>query len=1046
MNSLPPSAGLTWNPTQPQQKVRLIDNPGREGVTTGRTRGAGSQLLVQVAFGSSAVSYHYADQLELCDETEDLFELLEQARFEGPADLRRRFTFEKLDGHLTNFFFSMESSNTEFFPHQFKPVLKFLESPVGRLLIADEVGLGKTIESMFIWKELQARVEARRLLIVCPAMLREKWRTDLRVRFGMEAEIVSADRILEKLNGFLTHGTPHSFSLITSLEGLRPPANYEQPERTGARAALARLLDQASTLNEEKPLDLVIIDEAHYLRNASTANHRLGNLLRDAARHLVLLTATPIQIHSQNLYQLLRLISPEDFYNIELFDDMLRANEPVVQALRCLWQRPPNLSGAIMEIRRASRNRYFSGHPVLARVQEQLAQLESADRAGLVRMGQLLENCSLLGQFMTRSRKRDVLPNRVKREATTLQVHFSEYEQHVYKHLSQRIRQQTRGLEGISFFSLVARQRQMASSLVAALSGWQRQGLLDELLWEDLGTITSASEPENEDGMNFSLELDVDLDRLEALDTKYNQLIAWLKPLLQQNPRERLVIFAYFRETLKYLQRRLMYDGILTALIMGDMGDAKWDTIHNFRRDDGPNVLLSSEVGSEGIDLQFCRILINYDLPWNPMRVEQRIGRLDRLGQASERIAIVNLSLQDTIEERILQRLYDRIGIFQQSIGDMEEILGEVTGELLEDLFRSELNDVERERQAEDRLRALEQNRLEQSRLEDEAVHLLAFSDYILDSVRSSQEQGRYVLPEEVHHFVADYFERQYPGTLLRPSKIPGAFELNLSPEARVAFQLFLSGHRSVTQTRLHQSNTPVLCIFSPRRAQRLDVAHERLEPTHPLLLWIRAQYEQGASRFHPAIAVELKKTDNKLLPGHYAFMAHRWKFEGLRTEHRLVYQVYALEEQTLLSPDISEALVHEAGMKGELYGNAAQRIPDRSQMLQGIAMADDALFSRFDQAASEFKAENASRCNVQEKNAQSYFQRKESELRSRLERFRALGQTRVIPATEGLLRSEEKALQVKLERIRQRKKMETSAEQLVAGVICISRPNHHED
>lgn len=1043
MNSQSPFAELTWNPTQPKQRVRLIDNPGKEGLTTGRTRGTGHQLMVQVEFGTAALSYHYADQLEPCPETEDLFELLQQARFEGPADLRRRFTFEKLDGHLTNCFFSMESSSTEFFPHQFKPVLKFLESPVGRLLIADEVGLGKTMESMFIWKELQARAEARRLLIVCPAMLQEKWRTDLLVRFGMEGEIVKADRILEKLEGFTTHGTPHSFSLITSLEGMRPPSDYL--ERQDTRSALARLLDRASVSGEEKPFDLVIIDEAHYLRNASTANHKLGELLRDAARHLVLLTATPIQIDSQNLYQLLKLLSPEDFYDIILFKEMMSANEPIVHALRSLLQRPPNLAGAQNEVRKARQNRYFSKHPVLTRVQEQLTLLQPTNREGLVRIAQLLENCSLLGQFMTRSRKRDVLPNRVIREPITLKIKFSDDEQQVYQRLSQRIRQQTQGLQGISFFSLVAKQRQMASSLVAALTGWQQKELLDELLWEDLGTIPSTSDTPHEDGMSLLKEQEVDLNRLEELDTKYNALVTWLKPHLQGHPHERVVIFAFFRETLKYLQRRLRQDGILTTLIMGDMGAEKWDIIRQFRREDGPNVLLSSEVGSEGIDLQFCRILINYDLPWNPMRVEQRIGRLDRLGQTSEKIVIVNLSLQDTIEERILQRLYERIGIFQQSIGDMEEILGQVTEQLLEDLFRRELNDVERERQAEERLRALEQNRLEQARLEDEAVHLLAFSGYILDAVDNSRKQGRYVLPDEIHRFVTDFFERQYPGTWLRASKTPGAFELSLSPEARVAFERFLSGHRSVTQTRLHQSNAPVLCIFSPKLAQRLDGPHERLEPTHPLLLWIRAQYGEGTSRFHPAIAVELKTADKGFLPKHYAFMAHRWKFEGLRTEHQLVYQVYDLELQKLLSPDESEALVHKAGMEGELFVNAAQRIPDHSALLQAIGLADDELFSRFDQASSEFKAENASRCEIQEKNASSYFERKASELRSRLERYRALGQTRVIPPTEGLLRAAEKELQVKREKIRLREKIEISCEQLVAGVICMSHDNHRE-
>ena len=129
---------------------------------------------------------------------------------------------------------------------------------------------------------------------------------------------------------------------------------------------------------------------------------------------------------------------------------------------------------------------------------------------------------------------------------------------------------------------------------------------------------------------------------------------------------------------------------------LGGMGKEKWAVIQNFAETGGPNVLLSSEVGSEGIDLQFCRFLVNYDLPWNPMKVEQRIGRLDRLGQKADRISIINLSLVDTVEERILQRLYDRINLFRESIGGLEEILGDMTNQLLTELFEPTLSPEER--------------------------------------------------------------------------------------------------------------------------------------------------------------------------------------------------------------------------------------------------------------------------------------------------------------------------------------------------------------
>ena len=172
------------------------------------------------------------------------------------------------------------------YPHQFKAVLKFIESPVGRLLIADEVGLGKTIESIYIWKELQARQDARRLLVVCPAMLREKWRDDLAQRFGIVARVVSGKQLLERMTEAVHRGLNDTFVYITSLEGLRPPANFANHDQNSVRARFARLLDQNTATASSAMFDLVIIDEAHHLRNPATANNRLGRLLRDSSLHL----------------------------------------------------------------------------------------------------------------------------------------------------------------------------------------------------------------------------------------------------------------------------------------------------------------------------------------------------------------------------------------------------------------------------------------------------------------------------------------------------------------------------------------------------------------------------------------------------------------------------------------------------------------------------------------------------------------------------------------------------------------------------------------
>ncbi len=302
-------ATADWNPEQPGQDVRMRANPGRRGKTTGKVRRTGTRTLVEVQFGPAEKIYKPKNLLEPCSDEESIEELLRQGRFGGPDDLRRILTFEKIKGQLTNVFYSMESSQTDFYAHQFKPVLKFLDSPVGRILIADEVGLGKTIEAMYIWKELQTRADARRLLIVCPAMLRQKWKDDLAQRFNIFAKIVDARDLLSRTKLCLETQRNQSFACIASLEGLRPSGNWEDSSAKNTRAEFARLLDANPAGDDFGLFDLAIIDEAHYLRNAATASNRVGQLIRDASHHLLLLTATPVQIDSSNLYQLLRLIS-----------------------------------------------------------------------------------------------------------------------------------------------------------------------------------------------------------------------------------------------------------------------------------------------------------------------------------------------------------------------------------------------------------------------------------------------------------------------------------------------------------------------------------------------------------------------------------------------------------------------------------------------------------------------------------------------------------------------------------------------------------------
>lgn len=1054
---------MEWNPNLPGQEVRIKNNPGKRGITTGSTRESAGRLLVLVDFGPNEKTYKLYNQLELCGEPEEIRDLLKAGRCGTPDDLRRILTFEKVKCHLTNVFYSMESSNTDFYAYQFKPVLKFLDSPVGRLLIADEVGLGKTIESMYIWKELQARSDARRLLIVCPAMLRGKWENDIRNLFNMEASIVDGKKLLEDTQSFIQRGTPHSFIYITSLEGIRTK-NWDEDEK-GTRVELARLLEDNPANDEFSLFDLVIIDEGHYLRNPETANHKVGKLLRDSSRHFILLTATPIQIRSNNLFQLLKLISPDDFVDPATFERMLEANKPVVDALRLIWQTPPNIEATRKFIEQALNSYYFRSSSRLQQLYKQLENANTLTREQQVKLGEILESSSLFGQFMTRSRKREVMENRTQRRAQTLDVSFTSQEKQVYDYITYKIRLQARGQQGVALFRLIARQRQMSSCIVAALLAWKKQGIIDdflagedddELLYEIFGAelddnldltnfesgqakinIPQSPFPEDESGFNQFIST------LEKNDTKYQQLVQFLKVELNKNPKEKFVLFAFFRNTLAYLQNRLEEDGIKTCMIIGGMPrKAKEEVLEGFKTNLAYSVLLSSEVGSEGIDLQFCRFVINYDLPWNPMRVEQRIGRIDRLKQTSPSISIINFSLKDTIEEYILEKLYERIKIFEESIGDLEEILGERTEKLIIDLLNPNLNEEELRQNALDNILAIEREINRQRKLENEAMNLVAFSDYIINTINQSRNKGRWLRPEELKAFVEDFFKLQYPGTVITPSRNQeGLFEVKLSDEAKVDLKLFCNQRRFSTPTRLH--NQKVACFFDPKIAGIIGKANnELLDPTHPLIQWIRHKYEpesrneEGSQVFQTVSASRLNSNVD-LRPGIYIYVIHRWQFIGIRTETRLVYKVIRLADGQILPDDIAENLIDKTALDGEPKPNA-NNLVDWDKVMNTYELCEETLQLIFAENEADFEAENTDRCNIQERSAKAYANRKLREYEERIEKLNFLGKTGLIPAIEGHIRKNNQYLSMALKKIEQKRQINTSNPALCAGLIFV--------
>ncbi len=679
---------------EPGTRVRVRQDPGRVGVITGQTMQVGGGTYWQVVFPDGA-QYMSENQLE-CVEANDPLDLVAQGRFGRSGDLRRNLTHIRLTGRLANLIYSMDTTNTDFYAYQFKPLLKFLNSPTNGLLIADEVGLGKTIEAGLIWTELRSRIDAKRLMIICPAMLREKWKMELGERFGIKADILNATEFHNTLQEAIQFGPHYDFSVIASLQGLRPGRGWRetpQEERRTNTDHLATLLEEYA--HQEPLIDLLVIEEAHYMRNRETSSADLGRLLRDVSSHVIMLSATPIHIRNTDLYQLLNLADEGTFNQQAVFSSILEANAPLVRAREVVTSNHPNLAALEEQLRSALAHPYLQDNRQLRALLADLpTEDQLSDREYRSGLAYRLETMNLLGHVISRTRKREVTEWHVIRQAVPERVELTPVEREFYDAVTELVREFCAARGGPEGFLLVMPQRQIASSMPAALQEWQeRSERLASQLYEDLGIDAGEDQdmgPVTRELIERAYELS-DLDTLWQNDTKLKRLIQILTGILRDNPREKIVLFSYFRATLRYLKTRLTEAGISATVLMGGAEFNRYEILDEFRSPQGPNVLLSSEVASEGIDLQFSRFLINYDLPWNPMKVEQRIGRIDRLGQPAEQIFIWNLLAKDTIDDRIYTRLYERLEIFERTLGGLESILGDEIQKLTMDLLRRPL-------------------------------------------------------------------------------------------------------------------------------------------------------------------------------------------------------------------------------------------------------------------------------------------------------------------------------------------------------------------
>lgn len=605
-------------------------------------------------------------------------------------------------------------------PHQIK-ILKRVAADFPRnFLIADEVGLGKTIETGLILRYLIVSQAVKRVLVLAPASVQPQWHDELR----------------EKFNLHFWNYTKGNF--CDPYGQTRPPAAnpWNTASLTLASSHLVRRQDRSEELLDAEPWDLIILDEAHHARRKSpqarkdTPNRLLSLLQRIHAktRSLILLSATPMQVDPIEMFDLLSVLGlqghwsygdnfceyfasleqPPDhhlfkFWQIMATDYFQQGGHPCPRLQQLLHQRDRMLASQVEDVWRG-RIKLVSDRPYLnnedfIQASRQFLSTNTPLKDMMFRHTRdTLREYYRLGLLDSDIAQREVVDNAItlepQREAE-LYRQVSDYVRHFYR-LAQKEQRKALG------FLMTLYRKRLTSSFYAIQQSLQRR--LDCLLEQqgnglsddDLADLDDADDAIIEGLEGYIEPVDPqEIEYLESLlrqfentgeDTKLAHLIQTLRQELAQ--RESAIVFTQYTDTMDFLRSQLqaLY-GNQVACYSGRGGelwrDGEWvivpkEVIKRQFRDGQIKLLLCTESASEGLNLQTCGVLLNYDMPWNPMRVEQRIGRIDRIGQRYTTVRIHNFYYDGTVEARVYKRLRDRIHAFTTVVGNLQPILAQV--------------------------------------------------------------------------------------------------------------------------------------------------------------------------------------------------------------------------------------------------------------------------------------------------------------------------------------------------------------------------------